>query len=380
VAEEEGERASRRARTAPAPDDPRKPDSPTEITKPSWRYVLRKTLREYSADQVNDLAAALTYYGTLAVFPAMLAFVSILGLFGNAKRTADAVVNLLNGLVPTSTLDAVKGPVDALTHSPAAGIGLAVGILGALLSASGYVRAFSRAMNRIYGIQEGRPFLKLRVITLGLTVVVIVAAVIAALLVVVSGPIATHIGQVLGLGLGLGNGVLVVWTILKWPVLVFIAILLLAVLYYVTPNIRQPKFRWMSMGSLVALLVWAIASVGFAFYAANFSKYDTTYGSIGGIIIFLLWVWISNNALLFGAELDVEIERGRELQAGIKAEEVLQLPPRDTKQSDKKAEQHAKDVRIGRELRLSRGREDRTNPRTHRSSKQKKSKQKAANR
>ena len=375
MAEEEGERARRRAHTAPAPDDPRKPDSPTEITKPSWRYVLRKTLREYSADQVNDLAAALTYYGTLAVFPAMLAFVSILGLFGNAKKTADAVLNLLSGLVPTATLDAVKGPVDALTHSPAAGIGLAVGILGALLSASGYVRAFSRAMNRIYGIQEGRPFLKLRVITLGLTVVVIVAAVLAALLVVVSGPIATHIGQVLGLG----NGVLVVWTILKWPVLVFIAILLLAVLYYVTPNIRQPKFQWMSMGSLVALLVWAVASVGFAFYAANFSKYNTTYGSIGGIIIFLLWVWISNNALLFGAELDAEIERGRELQAGIKAEEVLQLPPRDTTHSDKKAEQHAKDVRIGRELRLSRGRED-SNPQTHRSSKQKKSKQKAANR
>jgi membrane protein len=375
VAEEEGERASRRAHTAPARDDPRKPDSPTEITKRSWRYVLRKTLREYSADQVNDLAAALTYYGTLAVFPAMLAFVSILGLFGNAKKTADAVLNLLSGLVPGSTLDAVEGPLDALTHSPAAGIGLAVGILGALLSASGYVRAFSRAMNRIYGIQEGRPFLKLRLITLAVTVVVIVAAVIAALLVVVSGPIATHIGQVLGLG----DGVLVVWNILRWPVLVFIVILFLAVLYYATPNIRQPKFRWMSMGSLVGILVWAAASVGFAFYAANFSKYNSTYGSIGGIIIFLLWVWISNNALLFGAELDAEIERGRELQAGIEAEEVLQLPPRDTKQSDKKAEQHARDVRIGRELRLSRGRDDPTNPQAHRSSKQKKSKQKAAN-
>jgi membrane protein len=349
VAEEEGERASKRARTAPAPDDPRKPDSPTEITKPSWRYVLRKTLREYSADQVNDLAAALTYYGTLAVFPAMLAFVSILGIFGNAKKTTDGVLNLLGGLVPASTLDAIKGPIDSLTHSPAAGIGLVVGILGALLSASGYVRAFSRAMNRIYAIQEGRPFLRLRLITLGL-----LAAVIAALLVVVSGPIATQIGQVLGLG----GAVLVVWNVVKWPVLVFIAILLLAILYYATPNIRQPKFRWMSMGSLVALLVWAIASVGFAFYAANFSKYNTTYGSIGGIIIFLLWVWISNNALLFGAELDSEIERGRELQAGIKAEETLQLPPRDTKQSDKKAEQHAKDVRIGRELRITRGAED----------------------
>jgi membrane protein len=351
MAEEQGQRASTRAATAPDPNDSRKPDSPTKITKPSWSYVLRKTAREFSTDQVTDLSASLTYYGTLAVFPALLAFISILGLFGNARKTTDSLLQLLTGVVPSSTLESVRAPIDALTHSSAAGIGLVVGILGALLSASGYVRAFARAMNRIYGIQEGRPIWKLRPLTLGITVVVILAAVLAALLLVISGPIAQQVGS----NIGVGGTLVIVWDIVKWPILLIIAILVVALLYYATPNIKQPKFRWMSMGSLVALFVWAAASVGFAFYAANFSKYNSTYGSIGGIIIFLLWVWISNNAILFGAELDAEIERGRELQAGIEAEETLQLPPRDTRQSDKKAKQHEKDVQIGRELRLSRG-------------------------
>jgi membrane protein len=351
MAQEEGQSASSRAATAPSPDDSRKPNSPADITKPSWKYVLRKTLREFTTDQCTDLSAGLTYYGTLAVFPAMLAFISILGLFGNAKTTTSTLLDTLKGVVPPTTLDAVRAPIDSLTHSSAAGIGLIVGILGALLSASGYVRAFGRAMNRIYGIQEGRPFWKLRPVTLAVTVIGILAAVIIAALVALSGPIAQNIGD----SIGLGSGVVVAWNIVKWPILIFIVVLVIAVLYYATPNIRQPKFRWMSVGSLVALVVWVLASVGFAFYAANFSKYNSTYGSIGGVIVFLLWVWISNNALLFGAELDAEVERGRELQAGIEAEETLQLPPRDTKVSDKKADQHAKDVKIGRDLRLSRG-------------------------
>jgi membrane protein len=354
VAEETGDNATERSESAPSPDDPRKPDNPAQVTKPSWFYVFRKTAREFTTDQCTDLAAALTYYGTLAVFPAMLAFVSILGLFGNSRSTTDALLKLLTGVVPPTTLDAVRGPIDNLTHSSAAGVTLIVGILGALWSASGYVRAFARAMNRIYGIQEGRPFWKLRPVTLLVTAVAIIAAVVAAILLVLSGPVARQIGD----AIGLGEGALVVWNIIKWPILIFLAILVVAVLYYTTPNVKQPKFRWMSIGSLFALVVWAIASAGFAFYAANFSKYNATYGAIGGIIIFLLWVWISNNALLFGAELDAELERGRELQAGIEAEESIQLPPRDTKASDKKAEQHAKDVRIGRQLRKSRGRAD----------------------
>ncbi len=350
------ERASTREATAPDPEDDRKPDSPTEITKPSWMYVLKKTLREFSSDQCTDLAASLTYYAVLAIFPALLAFVSLLGIFGDAAKTTDSLLNLAQGLVPASTLDSLREPIENLTKSPSAGITLIVGILGALWSASGYVGAFSRAMNRIYAIQEGRPFWKLRPVTLLVTVIAIVLAVVAATILAISGPIAQNVGD----ALGLGETVLVVWNIVRWPLLAILAVVIVAILYYATPNVKQPKFRWMSLGALVALLIWVVASVGFAFYVANFSSYNATYGSIGGVIVALLWIWITNNALLFGAELDAELERGRELQAGIAAEETIQLPPRDTRQSDKKAEQKAKDVRAGRALRRSRGRSQKT--------------------
>jgi membrane protein len=347
MAREDGESASTRAKTAPDPEDPRKPDSPTDIEKPSWAYIAKKTLREFSTDHGTDLAASLTYYATLAVFPALLAFVSIIGLFGDAEKTTNQLLGFAEGLIPPSTLDVIRAPIENLAQSDSAGFALVIGILGALWSASGYVGAFSRAMNRIYGIQEGRPIWKLRPITLLVTVLAVLVAVIAAILIVLSGPIAENVAD----AIGLGETPLIVWNIVKWPVVAFLAVLVVAVLYYATPNVQQPKFRWMSVGSLAALLVWLIASLGFAFYAANFSNYNATYGSIGGVIVFLLWIWISNLALLFGAELDAELERGRELQAGIAAEETIQLPPRDTRVSDKQAKQHEKDVAAGRSLR-----------------------------
>jgi membrane protein len=347
MARETGEKARDREKTAPDPDDPRKPDEITEISKPSWVYVLKKTGREFGADQATDLAAALTYYGVLAIFPALLAFVSLLGLFGDPGETTDSLLELLGGLVPATTLDAIEGPLADLATSPAAGLAFVTGIVGALWSASGYVAAFSRAMNRVYGIQEGRPFWKLRPVTLAVTVLAIVVAVIAALLITLTGPVAEQVGDLIGLG----ETAVLVWNIAKWPVLAFLAVLIVAVLYYATPNVKQPKFRWMSFGALFALVVWGVASAGFAFYVANFSSYNETYGSIGGVIVFLLWIWISNIALLFGAELDAELERGRELQAGIEAEENIQLPPRDTRKSDKTEKKHEKDVADGRDLR-----------------------------
>jgi membrane protein len=347
MAKETGEKASKRARTAPDPDDPRKPDEITEIDKRSWVYVAKKTMREFSADQATDLAAALTYYGVLAIFPALLAFVSLVGLFGDPAKTTETLLDLVGGLVPSTTLDAIKGPLENLAKSPSAGFAFVAGIAGALWSASGYVGAFSRAMNRIYSIQEGRPFWKLRPVTLLVTVIAIVVAVIAALLITLSGPVAEQVGQ----AIGVGETGLVIWNIAKWPILVFLVVLIIAVLYYATPNVKQPKFKWMSLGALVALIVWVVASALFAFYVANFSSYNETYGSIGGVIVFLLWIWISNIALLFGAELDAELERGRQLQAGIEAEENIQLPPRDTRKSDKIEKKHEQDVADGRELR-----------------------------
>ena len=309
--------------------------------------MARKTLREFTSDQCTDLAAALTYYGTLAIFPALLAFVALLGLFGDPQSTTESILQLASSVVPADSLDLVRGPIKELTQSPAAGLAFVTGLAGAVWSASGFVGAFARAMNRIYSIQEGRPFIKLRTTTLLVTVITLIAAVLAAAMIVLSGPVAEQVGSLVGLG----ETAVVVWSFVKWPILGVIAILMIALLYYATPNIRQPKFKWMSVGALVALVLWVLASIAFGLYVANFSSYGATYGSIGGVIVFLLWLWISNIALLFGAELDAELERGRQLQAGIKAEETLQLPPRDTKISDKKADKHAEDVRIGRELR-----------------------------
>ena len=324
-----------------------KPDSPAEVTKPSWMYIFRKTVREFSKDQCTDLAASLTYYTVLALFPALLALVSILGLVGQAESTTNALMEYVRSFAPAEAVTVLEGPIDQLTSSSAAGLALFVGLAGALWSASGYTGAFGRAMNRIYEVEEGRPIWKLRPIQLLVTLIMILLVACLLIMLVVSGPIAESIGN----WIGMGGQALTAWNIAKWPVMVLFAVILIAVLYYATPNVKQPKFRWMSMGAFLALVVMAVATLGFAFYVSRFGSYNATYGAIGGVIVLLLWLWLVNISLLFGAEFDAEVERGRQLQAGIQAEHSIQLPPRDTRQSDKRAEQEEKDVQQGRELR-----------------------------
>jgi membrane protein len=333
--------------TAPDADDGRKPDSPTEISRPSWKFVLRRTIHEFSWDQCTTLAAALTYYAVLSLFPALLALISVLGLFGQAKATTATIIEILRGVADPSVVEAVRQPIEQLASAPGAGLAFVLGLVVAIWSASGYVAAFAQAMNRIYEVDEGRPFWKLRPTMLVVTIILLLVAIIMAVLLVVSGPVAEAIGNVVGLG----PAAVTVWNIAKWPVLVAFAILLIAVLYYATPNVKQPKFKWMSVGSLIALVVLALASLGFFFYVSNFANYNKTYGSIGGIIVLLLWLWIANMALLFGAEFDAEMERGRQLQGGIEAEETLQLPPRDDRQSKKRQRGEQADVDEGRKLR-----------------------------
>lgn len=329
------------------PEDSGKPDNPTELTKRTWIYTFKKTLREFSTDGCTDLAAALTYFAVQALFPGLLAIVSLLGLFGQAKNTTKQVLDLIGQFASADVVNAIRGPVESLASSNAAGVTFVVGVLGAIWSASGYVGAFGRALNRVYDRTEGRPIWKLRPTNLLVTVIAVILIVLAGLILVLSGDIARTIGDFVGLG----DATVDIWLVVKWPVLAIIVVLVVAVLYYFSPNVKQPKFRWMSMGAFLAIFIWLIASVGFAFYVANFSHYNKTYGALGGVIAFLLWLWITNNALLFGAEFDAETERGRELQSGIVAEEEIQLPPRDTRQSDKKAKKHAEDVLDGRRLR-----------------------------
>lgn len=335
---------------APAPDDRRKPDAPPDLRRRTWGYVLRATVRQFSRDQCLDLAAALTYYAVLAAAPALLALVSVLGLVGDGGQAVERVIGTLEGVVPPDVLSIVQPLVEnAAEGGGRAGLALVLGVVLALWSASGYVGAFGRAMNRIYEIDEGRPVWKLRPVMLAVTLVAVVVAALVVAALALSGPVAQAVGD----AVGLGTTSVTVWNIAKWPVVLLLVVLLVAILYHVTPNVRQPRMRWLSVGAFVAILVWVVASAAFGLYVATFATYDATYGSLAGIIVFLLWLWITNLALLFGAELDAELERGRELQGGIAAEETVQLPPKDARASEKREAKRLREVERGRELRLA---------------------------
>jgi membrane protein len=275
-------------------------------------------------------------------------------VFGQGQQTVDALLGVVDQVGGASVVDAVRGPVQEMVATPSAGFALVIGLAGALWSASGYVGAFGRALNRVYEVEEARPFYKLRPVMLLITLVAVVLVALVGLALVLSGPVAQAVGD----SLGIGSTALTIWNIAKWPVILAVVILIVALLYYATPNVQQPKFRWMSLGAALAILVWILASVAFGFYVSNFASYNKTYGSLAGVIVFLLWLWLTNLALLFGAEVDAEVERGRQLQAGIAAEETLQLPARDTKASDKAAAKEQQDIERGRALRESRGSHD----------------------
>ncbi len=334
---------------APEPEDDSKPDSPAHLHGSSWKYVFKRSIREFSRNKCTDLAASLTYFAMLSIFPGLLAVVSLLGLVGQAETTTKNMVSILDQFASDQVVETLKQPIEQLSSAPSAGLAFAVGLVGALWSTSGYVGAFGRSINQIYDIQEGRPVYKLKPIMLLVTLVLLLCASLLVILLVVSGPVAQSIGNVVGLG----ETTILVWNIVKWPVLVLAAVLMIALLYYGTPNVRQPKFRWISLGSFIALLVLAVATLGFFFYVSNFSNYNKTYGAIGGVIVLLLWIWIGNLSLLFGVVFDAEIERARQLQSGIPAESSIQLPPRDIKASEKQLAKEEQDVRKGRELRVS---------------------------
>ncbi len=339
--------AAERAHTAPPADSDRKAGAPTDVPARGWVTSVKAGFAEFQRDQCTDLAASLTYYSVLSVAPALLALVSLLGVFGRGQATVTAMLDLLRQLGQGDVAEQLRGPIQAMVDSRAAGLTLVIGLITALSSASAYVGAFGRAMNRIYGVDEGRPVWKLRPLTFVVTLGLVVGAAVVLVGFVVSGSVAEAVGGVIGLG----DQSVAVWGVVKWPVMLVIVMAMVAVLYYATPNVRQPRLRWVSPGAVLAILVWVVASVAFGFYVGNFGKYQSTYGSLGGVIVFLLWLWLTNIALLLGAELDAELERVRELEAGMKAERHIMLPPRDTSGSDKAKDKLDERVREGRAIR-----------------------------
>ncbi|MFJ1709317.1 YihY/virulence factor BrkB family protein [Kitasatospora sp. NPDC088346] len=301
------------------------PDEPGELTRRSWWAVVRRTGKEFLDDELPDRAAALTYYGVLAIFPALLVLVSVLGVVGQSATTS--VLDNLQDLAPGPARDILRNAVNQLRNSGATStVAMVVGLAAALWAASGYVAAFIRSANAVYDIREGRPVWKTTPLRLGLTLLLMAMLAASAVIVVFTGPLADRGGR----ALGIGSTALTVWSFVKWPVLVLLVVLMIALLYWAAPNVRDRGFRWISPGSVLAVALWLAASAGFALYVANFASYNKTYGTLAGVVVFLVWLWISNLAVLLGLEFDAELSRERAVEGGLPSDEEPYVRPRDT--------------------------------------------------
>ncbi|MFF4890416.1 YihY/virulence factor BrkB family protein [Micromonospora chersina] len=320
-----------RDRTGPVgPDEG--PDSPTDLPGTGWVATLKRTVREFQDDSLTDWAAALTYYGVLSIFPGMLVLVSVLGLLGT--RATEGIKDTVDQAVPDESVQKI---IESAIDQAGASGGLAslaaiIGVLAAFWSASGYIAAFMRASNSIYDVPEGRPIWKTLPIRLGVTAVIGVMLLVSAVIVVFTGGLAEQAGN----AIGLGSTAVTVWNIAKWPVLLVLVSLMFAILYWASPNARHGGFRWVSPGGILAVVIWLVISGLFALYVGNFASYNKTYGALAGVIVFLVWLWLSNIAILLGAEFDAELERSRAIAAGHPADEEPYVELRDDRKLKKK--------------------------------------------
>ena len=306
------------------------PDQPTELGGRGWWHALKRSVTEFKEDNLTDWAAALTYYGVLAIFPALIVLVSVLGLVG--ESATQPLIDNLGTVAPGPAKEIFTSAIENLQGSQgAAGVLFIVGLLAALWSASGYVGAFMRASNAIYDMPEGRPVWKTLPVRVGLTIVLLTLLAVTTIAVVLTGGLAEKVGDLIGLG----STAVTVWNIAKWPVLLVVVSFMFALLYWAAPNVKQPGFRWVSPGGVLAVIGWIIASLAFAFYVANFGSYNKTYGALAGPIVFLVWLWISNIMILMGAEFNAELERERAIEGGMRPPDKEPFAePRDTRKME----------------------------------------------
>jgi membrane protein len=306
------------------------PDEPTDLGRRGWWAALKRTFKEFREDNLTDWAAALTYYGVLAIFPALIVLVSILGLVG--ESATQPLIENLGKVAPGPAKEIFTNAINNLEGSQgAAGVLFVVGLLGALWAASGYVAAFMRASNAIYDMPEGRPIWKTLPVRVGLTLLLLILLALSTIAVVLTGGLAEKLGDIVGLG----STAVTVWDIAKWPVLLLVVSFMFALLYWAAPNVKQAGFRWVSPGGVIAVVGWLIASAAFAFYVASFGSYNKTYGALGGVVVFLVWLWISNIVILLGAEFNAELERGRAIEGGMRPEDKEPFAePRDTRKME----------------------------------------------
>ncbi|MDG9677038.1 YihY/virulence factor BrkB family protein [Micromonospora sp. DH14] len=308
------------------------PAGPTDLPGSGWKAAFRRTITEFQDDSLTDWAAALTYYGVLSIFPGVLVLISLLGLLG--ESATEGVKDTVNQAVPNDSIQKIiEGAIDTANRNGGlASIAAIVGLVAAFWSASGYIGAFMRASNSIYDVPEGRPIWKTLPIRLGVTAVIGVLLLASAVIVVFTGRLAESVGDVIGVG----STAVAVWDVAKWPVLLVLVSLMFAILYWASPNARHGGFRWVSPGGVLAVVIWLVISGLFAFYVSNFGSYDRTYGTLAGVIIFLVWLWLSNIAILLGAEFDAELERGRAISAGHPVDDEPYVELRDDRKLRKK--------------------------------------------
>lgn len=322
-------RAADRSRDDDEPTERRDRDfAPTGVERRTGLWpTLKRTALEFQEDNLSDWAATLTYYGLLALFPALIALVSIVGLVADPESTTDTLTDIVNEVGPSTAAETFAGPIEQVTQSRStAGFALIAGTLVALWSASSYLGAFIRASNVIYETREGRPFWKLRPLQVVMTLVILVLLAVMALGVVLTGPIVSAVAE----PIGVSDTVVSIWNIAKWGLIALLFVLMIGLLYYASPNVKQRGLKWITPGGIFALVAWLVASGAFALYVSQFGSYNKTYGSLAGVVVVLVWMWITNLAILFGHELNAERERDVQLEEGLPgAEKELQLEPRD---------------------------------------------------
>lgn len=321
--------------------------SPADLDARSWKFVVRRVVRGFGVDGCPDIAASLTFYASLALIPAVMVFVSLIGILGREGETLRLIEDVTRALAAPESAHVLADVLDELAESSVAAVALVAGLVLTVWAGARYVASLGRGMNRVYGVEEGRPLWRLKFTQVWVTVVMLISVFAASVFFAISGPVAEAIGESLGIGESVRAG----WTVIRWPVLAIIVVFVVAFLTYFAPNVKHPRFRWMSIGAAASILVLIAATLLFALYLANFAHYELIYGSLTTIIVFLLWLWFANMALMVGVELDVAIERARELRAGTPAEKGVQLPLRDTDRIRRSARRDREERAEARRLR-----------------------------
>src|SRR3954466_8177657 len=299
------------------------PENPTDLPGRSLPRVLKRTVTQFQDDKLPTWAAALTYYAVLSIFPALLALVSVLGVIG--PSATGPLVDNLSSVAPGPAKDSLTNALNGLGGAKGAStLALIIGLAAAIWSASGYIGAFMDAANAVWDAPEGRPIWKRVPLRLAVTCVMLLLLSASALAVVLTGPLARSIGDLVGLG----STFVTVWGIVKAPGLVLVVSFMISLRVWAGPNVKQPGFPWVTPGGILAVILWIAASVLFAFYVANFASYNKTYGSLGGVIVFLVWLWITNLIILLGAEFNSELEGSRQIAAGHAEDDDASLPLR----------------------------------------------------